>query len=650
MQKVVFMRHSESDYSFVRERKYIGHGLDLAQLTENGIQIAENASLDSRLDGAEIIVSSPYTRALQTAAIVSKNRQLNIKVELDLHEWMPDLSFKYFSKEEASAMAKLCNEHRGICPEDSEMKFENLENVFNRAKNALLRYGEYKKIIVVTHEQDVTDIQKYLMALDQGTTGSRCIIFDKSNTVISSAHKELTQIYPKAGWVEHDPVEIWSTQLAVAAEAMTKAGLRHSDIAAVGITNQRETTIVWDKHTGRPVYNAIVWQCRRTSEYCDILKNSGFSEVIRKKTGLVTDAYFSGTKLKWILENVSGAAEEAEKGNLLFGKVDSWLLWNLTKGRVHATDYTNASRTMMFNIHTLEWDEDILKQMNIPKSMLPEVKPSSYVYGCTAPDIFGGAVFIGGVAGDQQAALFGQCCFDKGTVKNTYGTGCFILMNTGSQAITSKNGLLTTIACGLNGKTAYALEGSVFSAGATVQWLRDGLGLINNSSESEAYALKTDNCNGVYFVPAFTGMGAPYWNQDARGAVLGITRGVRKEHIIRAALESAAYQSYDVIKAMETDAGILLREIKADGGASSNNFLMQFQADILNATVTRPAVIESTSLGAAYLAGLAIGFYNDESEIIKNSRCDRQFLPKMTDDTRSSLLNGWHNAVEKTLS
>ncbi|MCL2610946.1 MAG: glycerol kinase GlpK, partial [Defluviitaleaceae bacterium] len=448
-------------------------------------------------------------------------------------------------------------------------------------------------------------MSKLLMALDQGTTSSRCILFNERSEMISVAQKEFTQIFPKPGWVEHDPMEIWSSQLSVATEALARVGKNYTDIAAMGITNQRETTIVWDKNTGKPVYNAIVWQCRRTSEHCDTLKEKGFDKKIREKTGLVVDAYFSGTKVKWILDNVEGARAEAEKGNLLFGTVDTWLMWNLTKGQVFATDYTNASRTMLFNIHELKWDEEILKEFDIPASMLPKVKPSSYNFGNTEYSVFGGKIPIAGVAGDQQSALFGQCCFEPGMVKNTYGTGCFILMNTGEKAVESKNGLLTTIAWGLDGKVTYALEGSVFVAGAAIQWLRDGLRMFEHAPFSEAYANKVEDSNGIYVVPAFTGLGAPYWDQYARGAIVGLTRGVEKEHFIRATLESLAYQSNDVIKAMASDSGEALKEVRVDGGACANNFLMQFQSDISNTTVCRPEVIESTALGAVYLAGLA---------------------------------------------
>lgn len=490
---------------------------------------------------------------------------------------------------------------------------------------------------------------KYLMALDQGTTSSRCILFDKQGHIVNSAQMEFTQIFPKPGWVEHDPMEIWSSQLAVLTEAKARCGIDASEIAAIGITNQRETTIVWDKNTGKPIYNAIVWQCRRTAGYCDELKAKGLEQMIKDKTGLVIDAYFSGTKVRWILENVEGAREKAEKGELLFGTVDTWLVWKLTKGRCHITDYSNASRTLMFNIHTLEWDDEILKELNIPKSMLPEVKPSSHVYGNCDPEFLGGEVPIAGIAGDQQAALFGQCCFEDGTVKNTYGTGCFILMNTGEKAVASKNGLLTTIAWGAEGKVEYALEGSVFVAGAAVQWLRDGLRMFDNAAFTEAYAAKVPDCQGIYIVPAFVGLGAPHWDQYARGVIVGITRGVEKEHLIRATLESIAYQSYDVMKAMEIDANIKLKELHVDGGACANNFLMQFQADILEVDVVRPKVIESTALGAVYLAGLAVGYYKDKADIVQNVEVDRVFTPSMDADVRKECVAGWKKAVRCSL-
>ncbi len=491
-------------------------------------------------------------------------------------------------------------------------------------------------------------MSKYLLAIDQGTTSSRCIFFDKAGSIQSVAQQEYKQIYPKPGWVEHDPTEIWASQLAVMSEAKARLGVDASEIAAIGITNQRETTIIWDKTTGKPVYNAIVWQCRRTAEYCDSLKEKGWTDIIRQKTGLVIDAYFSGTKVRWILENVPGVRERAERGELLFGTVDSYLVWKLTKGRVHITDYSNASRTMLFNIHTLQWDDEILKELNIPRCMLPDVKPSSYIYGNTDPEFLGGEIPIAGIAGDQHAALFGQCCFTPGMVKNTYGTGCFILMNTGDTAVESQNGLITTIAWGLNGKVEYALEGSVFVAGAALQWLRDGLHMIDHAAFSEGYAKKVEDSNGVYVVPAFTGLGAPYWDQYARGAILGLTRGVEKAHLVRATLESLAYQSYDVMSAMEADAGTPIRELRVDGGASANNFLMQFQADLLQSDVVRPSMIESTALGAVYLAGLAVGYYKDQDDIRKNVSVDQVFHPDMENAKRKKLLAGWKKAVTRT--
>ena len=488
------------------------------------------------------------------------------------------------------------------------------------------------------------------MAFDQGTTSSRCILFDRGGNIVSSSQKEIRQFFPKPGWVEHDPMDIWSTQISVAAEAKAKIGSVKGDIAAIGITNQRETTIVWDKHTGKPVYNAIVWQCRRTSEYCDYLKTTGFAAAIREKTGLVLDAYFSASKVRWIHENVSGAKAAADNGDLLFGTVDTWLIWNLTRGRVHVTDYSNASRTMMFNIHTLDWDDEILDTLGIPRKMLPEVKPSSFVYGNTHEEFLGGEIPIAGIAGDQQAALFGQCCFETGMVKNTYGTGCFILMNTGENAIGSENGLVTTIAWGLGGKVEYALEGSVFIAGAVIQWLRDGLGLIKTAAESEAIARSVDGTDGCYVVPAFTGLGAPYWDQHARGAIVGLTRGAGKAHIVRAALESMAYSSADVISAMEADAAVALKSIRVDGGAAVNNFLMQFQSDILGVDVVRPRVIESTALGAVYLAGLGVGFYGSKEEIGSIAVADKVFVPAMDARERERLLKGWREAVKRSLS
>lgn len=482
------------------------------------------------------------------------------------------------------------------------------------------------------------------MALDQGTTSSRCIIYDSDGQIISMAQKEFEQIYPKSGWIEHNPMEIWSSQLAVAMEAMVRAGLTYKNIAGIGITNQRETTIVWDKNTGRPIYNAIVWQCRRTSERIDKMKQENMSEIIRSRTGLVPDAYFSATKIEWILNNVSGAREKAVKGELLFGTVDTWLIWNLTKGAVHVTDYTNASRTMLFDINKLCWDKELLEYFGIPESMLPKVRPSSYIYGRTAIEVFGGEIPIAGDAGDQQAALFGQCCFEAGEAKNTYGTGCFLLMNTGDRPIVSNNGLLTTIAAS-DGDIMYALEGSVFVAGAAVQWLRDGMRLIRNASQSEKYASMISECGDLYIVPAFTGLGTPYWNQYARGTIVGITRDCGKEQFIRATLESIAYQVYDVINAMEEDSSIHLKSLKVDGGASVNNFLMKFQSDILNTSVIRPALVETTSLGAAYLAGLATGYWKSKDEIKKNWQLGREFLPDMDEIHRKQLLKGWRRAV-----
>lgn len=487
---------------------------------------------------------------------------------------------------------------------------------------------------------------KYIMALDQGTTSSRCVIYDNKGRICSMQQKEFEQIYPKAGWIEHNPVEIWSSQLAVAMEAMVMAGLSASDIEAIGITNQRETTIVWERATGRPVYNAIVWQCRRTSERIDRLKAEGMSGKIRRITGLIPDAYFSASKIEWILDNVPGAREKAENGELLFGTVDTWLIWNLTKGRVHITDYTNASRTMLYDIHNLCWCRELLEYFNIPESMLPEVKPSSCVYAESDPSILGGAIPIAGAAGDQQAALFGQCCFEPGEAKNTYGTGCFLLMNTGSKAIMSENGLLTTIAAGTDGSVCYALEGSVFVAGAAIQWLRDGMRLIRDAAQSEKYALSVSDSDGVYIVPAFTGLGAPYWDQYARGTVVGLTRGCTKEHFIRATLESINYQVADVLGVMQEESGIYLKALKVDGGASANNFLMQFQADILNTPVHRPDVIETTSLGAAYLAGLATGYWSGKDEILANWKLGRSFEPAMAEDVRNSKIKGWHRAVK----
>ena len=488
---------------------------------------------------------------------------------------------------------------------------------------------------------------KYIMALDQGTTSSRCIIYDKKGNMISVAQKEFTQIYPKDGWVEHDAMEIWSTQMGVAQEALLKNNFTYEDIAAIGITNQRETTVVWDKNTGIPIYNAIVWQCRRTAEYCDQLKEQGYSEIIRKKTGLLIDAYFSGTKLKWVLDNVPGAREKAEKGELLFGTIETWLIWKMTGGKVHVTDYSNASRTMMFNINTLDWDEEILNLLKVPRKILPAPMPSSCVYGYTIDNIFGGPIAIGGAAGDQQSALFGQTCFNEGECKNTYGTGCFLLMNTGEKPVFSNNGLVTTIAWGLDGKINYALEGSVFVCGAAIQWLRDEIGIMENSAESEAMALEVPDSAGLYVVPAFVGLGAPYWDPYARGAVMGITRGANKNHLVRATLESLAYQTKDLLDAMMEDLNGCISSLKVDGGASANNFLMQFQSDILNCQVMRPVCIETTSLGAAYLAGLATGYWESKEDVLGNWQVERVFNPHMDKDKKEDLLCGWKKAVER---
>ncbi len=487
---------------------------------------------------------------------------------------------------------------------------------------------------------------KYVMALDAGTTSNRCILFDEKGRICSKAQKEFPQYFPKPGWVEHDANEIWSTQLGVAVEAMSKIGATAGDIAAIGITNQRETAVVWDRETGEPVCRAIVWQCRRTSDYCDFLKEKGLTEVFREKTGLVIDAYFSATKIKWILDNVEGTRKAAESGRLLFGTVETWLIWKLTKGRVHVTDYSNASRTMLFNIRELKWDEEILKELDIPVRMLPQVRSSSCIYGVADSSFFGGPIPIGGAAGDQQSALFGQTCFEKGEAKNTYGTGCFLLMNTGESPVFSKNGLVTTIAWGLDGKINYALEGSIFVAGALIQWLRDELHLIDRAADSEAMAMKVTDTNGCYVVPAFTGLGAPHWDQYARGTITGITRGVNKYHIVRAALESLAYQVNDVITAMEADSGILLSALKVDGGACINNFLMQFQADIIGAPVHRPVCIETTAMGAAYLAGLAVGYWKNKEDVIRNWQIDRVFASGMEEAARKRAIAGWNRAVK----
>lgn len=491
--------------------------------------------------------------------------------------------------------------------------------------------------------------QKYIMALDQGTTSARCILYDKKGKQISTAQKEFRQIYPHSGWVEHDAMEIWSTQIGVAQEAMLKIGATYKDIEAIGITNQRETTIVWDKATGEPVYNAIVWQCRRTAGFCDELKEKGLADFFRKKTGLLIDPYFSATKLRWILENVEGAYEKARAGELLFGTVETWLIWKLTEGKVHVTDYSNASRTMMFNIHELKWDKEILELLDIPEIMLPEPCPSSMIYGESDHKLFGGPVRISGAAGDQQAALFGQACFREGEAKNTYGTGGFMLVNTGSRPVESKNGLITTVAWGLDGKVCYALEGSVFISGALIQWLRDEVRILDNAAQSEEIARSVSDTAGAYIVPAFTGLGAPYWDPYARGAVLGLTRGVNRNHLVRAAIESMAYQTYDLIISMAEDMGKPIRAFKVDGGACQNDFLLEFQAGIMDMPLYRPKCIETTSLGAAYLAGLATGYWKNTDDIISNWQIDRVFEPDMDEFRREELLNGWHKAVSCTL-
>ena len=490
---------------------------------------------------------------------------------------------------------------------------------------------------------------KYIMALDAGTTSNRCIIFDKEGQIVSVAQKEFEQIFPKPGWVEHSANEIWSSMLGVAVEAIAKASISASDIAGIGITNQRETTVVWDKTTGEPIYNAIVWQCRRTSEYCDTLKKKGLEKIIRDKTGLVIDAYFSATKLRWILENVEGAKDRAQRGELLFGTIDTWLIWKLTQGRVHVTDYSNASRTMMYNIQKLCWDQDILDELGIPACMLPEVRNSSEIYGSSSGTLLGAEIPIAGIAGDQQAALFGQQCWDKGSAKNTYGTGCFLLMNTGDKPVFSKNGLVTTIAWGIDGKVSYALEGSVFIAGASIQWLRDEMKLIESAEDSEFMARKVSDSNGCYVVPAFTGLGAPYWNQYARGTIVGITRGVNKYHIIRATLESIAFSTSDVLSAMEKDSGVNIKELKVDGGASANNFLMQTQADVINATVIRSSCLESTAIGAAFLAGLAVGYWESVDDLKNVISIDRIFKADISEVDREIKLSGWHKAVSRSL-
>lgn len=489
-------------------------------------------------------------------------------------------------------------------------------------------------------------MDKYIMALDLGTTSCRCIIFDKNGRICSAAQKEFTQYFPQPGWVEHDAEEIWATQTGLMYEAMSKIDITINEIAGIGITNQRETTVLWYKETGRPVHKAIVWQCRRTAGYCDELKKLGMAEFFRSKTGLVLDAYFSATKLRWLLDNAAGARERAEKGKLLFGTVDSWIIWKLTGGKVHVTDYSNASRTMLFNIHTLKWDEEILRVLKIPQQILPEVKPSSHVYGYTDSKLFGREVPIAGAGGDQQCALFGQTCFERGEVKNTYGTGGFMLMNTGTAPVNSHNGLVTTIAWGVDDKVEYALEGSIFVAGAAVQWLRDELGLIRDAAESEVLAKSVPDANGCYVVPAFVGLGAPYWDQYARGAIVGLTRGVNRNHIVRATLESIAYQVNDVLTAMQEDSGMPITSLRVDGGACDNDFLMQFQADILNTSVVRPYCIETTAMGAAYLAGLAVGYWRSKEDILANHVIAAEFKPQMGQAKRESLLQGWHNAVK----
>lgn len=492
--------------------------------------------------------------------------------------------------------------------------------------------------------------RKYIMALDQGTTSSRAILFDKEGNVVATSQKEFTQFYPKIGWVEHNPMEIWGSQSGVMREVLETNSIRPEEVCAIGITNQRETTIVWEKSTGKPIYNAIVWQCRRTSEICDELKEKGYEKLIKDKTGLILDAYFSATKIKWILDNVEGAREKAENGELLFGTVDTWLIWNLTRGKVHVTDYTNAARTMLYNIKELKWDDEILEILDIPKSMLPDVKPSSYIYGHTDEGMLSGAqIPIAGCAGDQQAALFGQTCFEEGSAKNTYGTGCFMLMNTGENIFESKHGLLTTIAWGVDGKVEYALEGSIFIGGASIQWLRDELRVLYDAKQSEFYANSVKDTNGVYVVPAFAGLGAPYWDMYARGAIMGLTRGANRAHLVRATLESIAYQVKDVLNAMQEDSGLKLKDLRVDGGASSNNFLMQFQSDILDVNIDRPKVVETTALGAAYLAGLAVEFYNNKDEIKKSWIIDREFIPNMSDDKRNLLYKGWKKAVSRSL-
>lgn len=489
-------------------------------------------------------------------------------------------------------------------------------------------------------------MSKYILSIDQGTTSTRAILFNQDGNILSVGQKEFTQHFPQAGWVEHGATEIWQTTLDVVKEAIHKSNITLGQIAGIGITNQRETTVVWDKETGKPIYNAIVWQSRQSVSICDELKKKGYEELFRNKTGLLIDPYFSGTKVKWLLDHVEGAREKAENGQLLFGTMDTWLIWNLTGGKVHVTDYSNASRTLMYNIFELRWDDELLQILNVPKVMLPEVKPSSEVYGHTSSQLFGVEIPISGIAGDQQAALFGQACFESGMVKNTYGTGCFMLMNTGEKAVLSKNGLLTTIAWGIDGKVEYALEGSIFVAGSAIQWLRDGLKLIQSSDETEGLASSLSSNDGVYVVPAFVGLGTPYWDSEVRGAMFGLTRGTTKEHIVRATLESLAYQTKDVLDAMEADSGIKLKSLRVDGGAVKNNFLMQFQSDLLNVPVERPVINETTALGAAYLAGLAIGFWNGKEEITAKWKVEKHFAPVMEPKTRQSLYDGWKTAIK----
>ena len=492
--------------------------------------------------------------------------------------------------------------------------------------------------------------KKYVIALDQGTTSSRAIVFDHDANIVAMSQREFTQVYPQAGWVEHDPMEIWASQSSTLIEVLARADIHSDEVAAIGITNQRETTVIWDKKTGKPVYNAIVWQCRRSSSICDELKSQGLEEYVRESTGLLLDPYFSGTKIKWILDNVPGVRARAEKGELLFGTIDTWLVWKLTEGKVHVTDPTNASRTLLFNIHTQQWDKKLLKALDIPSSLLPEVKPSTYIYGQTRIAGEGGEIDIAGIAGDQQAALFGQLCIDEGMAKNTYGTGCFLLMNTGKQAVRSQHGLLTTIAIGAEGEVNYALEGAVFMGGATIQWLRDELGLIRDAQDTEYFASKVADTNGVYLVPAFVGLGAPYWEPNARGALVGLTRGSNRNHIIRAALEAIAYQSRDLLEAMTKDSGVMLKQLNVDGGAVANDFLMQFQADISNVEVHRPVVTETTAMGAAFLAGLAVGFWQSTAELKHKANLDKSFSPGISAEARESLYFGWKQAVAQVTS